>query len=82
MQAVVGDRLHVHGNVVGHPDRTGEIVEVRDSGGAPPYLVRFDDGHTCLVFPGPDAIVEHPAKKTAAASRKPAAASRPRKPKA
>ena len=69
MQAVVGDRLHVHGNVVGHPDRTGEIVEVRDSGGAPPYLVRFDDGHTCLVFPGPDAVVEHPAKKTHAAPR-------------
>jgi hypothetical protein len=69
MQAVVGDRLHVHGNVVGHPDRTGEIVEVRDSAGAPPYLVRFDDGHTCLVFPGPDAVVEHPAKKTAAAPR-------------
>ena len=40
MEAVVGDRLHVHGNVVGHPERTGEIVEVRDSSGAPPYLVR------------------------------------------
>jgi len=23
-------------------------------------LVRFDDGHTSLVFPGPDAVVEHP----------------------
>ena len=29
MQAVVGDRLLVHGNIVGHPERTGEIVEVR-----------------------------------------------------
>ena len=52
MHAVVGDRLHVRGNAVGHPDRTGEIVEVRDSGGAPPYLVRFDDGRTCLILPG------------------------------
>jgi hypothetical protein len=69
MQAVVGDRLHVHGNVVGHPDRTGVIIEVRDSGGAPPYLVEFDDGHTCLVFPGPDAVVEHPASRTKAAAR-------------
>ncbi len=60
MQAAVGDRLHVHGNVVGHPDRTGEIVEVRGAGGEPPYLVRFDDGHTGLVLPGPDAIIEHP----------------------
>ena len=30
MQAAVGDRLHVHANVVGHPGRTGEIVEVRE----------------------------------------------------
>jgi Domain of unknown function (DUF1918) len=69
MQAVVGDRLHVRGNVVGHPERTGVIVEVRDSSGAPPYLVEFDDGHTCLVFPGPDAVVEHPARKKRAAPR-------------
>ncbi len=48
-------------NVVGHPGRTGEIVEVRGAGGEPPYLVRFDDGHTALVFPGPDAVIEHPA---------------------
>ena len=87
MHAVVGDRLHVHGNVVGHPERTGEIVEVRDAGGAPPYLVKFDDGRTCLVFPGPDAIVEHPAsaRKTPARrtpARKTKAAPRPRKAKA
>jgi Domain of unknown function (DUF1918) len=63
MQAAVGDRLHVHANVVGHPGRTGEIVEVRGAGGEPPYLVHFDDGHTALVFPGPDAIIEHPGKK-------------------
>jgi Domain of unknown function (DUF1918) len=59
MQAVVGDRLHVHGNAVGQADKTGEIVEVHGAAGAPPYLVRFDDGHTRLCFPGPDAVVEH-----------------------
>jgi Domain of unknown function (DUF1918) len=59
MQAAVGDRLHVHGKVVGQAEHAGEIVEVHGSEGAPPYLVRFDDGHTRLVFPGPDAIVEH-----------------------
>ncbi|HEV7930784.1 MAG TPA: DUF1918 domain-containing protein [Actinomadura sp.] len=58
MQAIVGDRLHVHCNTVGRPDRTGEIVEVRGRGGEPPYVVRFDDGHTGLVFPGPDAVIE------------------------
>ncbi len=63
MQAAVGDRLHVHGNIVGHPDRVGEIVEVHGAGGEPPFLVRFDDGHTGLVFPGPDAIIEHPHTK-------------------
>ncbi|MBO0823335.1 MAG: DUF1918 domain-containing protein [Actinobacteria bacterium] len=59
MQASVGDRLHVHGKVVGQPEHAGEIIEVHGAEGAPPYLVRFDDGHTSLVFPGPDCIVEH-----------------------
>jgi Domain of unknown function (DUF1918) len=63
MQAAVGDRFRVRGKVVGHPERTGEIVEVRGAGGEPPYLVRFDDGHTRLVFPGPDAIIEHPREE-------------------
>lgn len=58
MQATVGDRLHCHGNSVGQPDKTGEIIEVRGSSGSPPYIVRFDDGHESLVFPGPDAVVE------------------------
>ena len=80
MQAAVGDRLHVHANIVGHPERTGEIVEVRGAGGEPPYLVRFDDGHTGLVFPGPDAIIEHPRRKGGRGRRKasPRAASRRR----
>jgi Domain of unknown function (DUF1918) len=63
MQAAVGDRLHVRGNIVGQSERAGEIVEVRGAGGEPPFLVRFDDGHTSLVFPGPDAVIEHPRKK-------------------
>jgi Domain of unknown function (DUF1918) len=62
MQAVAGDRLHVHSNVVGQAERTAEIVEVRGAGGEPPYLVHFDDGDTSLVFPGPDAVIEHPRK--------------------
>ncbi len=61
MRAQVGDRLHVHGRVVGAPDPTAEIIEVRGEDGAPPYLVRHADGHEALVFPGPDASIEHPA---------------------
>ncbi len=58
MKAKVGDRLHVHGRTVGDVDRVGEIVEVHGEDGAPPFLVRFPDGHETLVFPGPDATIE------------------------
>ncbi|TDD79811.1 DUF1918 domain-containing protein [Actinomadura rubrisoli] len=58
MNASIGDRLHVHGNVVGQADRQGEIIEVRGPDGDPPYVVRFDDGREALVYPGPDAVVE------------------------
>lgn len=64
MQAMVGDRLHVHGHTVGQPERTGQIVDVRGADGAPPYLVRFDDGHEALVFPGPDAVVERTSSQS------------------
>ncbi|MFI9405893.1 DUF1918 domain-containing protein [Nocardia sp. NPDC052316] len=58
MMANVGDRLLVHGHVVGQGDRHAEIIEVRGPEGSPPYLVRYADGHESLVYPGPDAIVE------------------------
>jgi hypothetical protein len=31
---------------------------VRGQEGAPPYRVRFSDGHEGLVYPGPDSLVE------------------------
>ena len=34
-------------------------VEVRGEDGGPPYLVRFDDGHETLLFPGADCVFEH-----------------------
>ena len=58
MQATIGDRICIHGNCVGHPDKIGEIVEVHGAGGMPPYLVKFDDGNTRLIYPGPDAVIE------------------------
>jgi len=48
----------VHGRTVGQSDHLVEIVEVRGSDGGPPYLIRYDDGHEAVVFPGPDAVVE------------------------
>jgi Domain of unknown function (DUF1918) len=59
MQATVGETLVLKANHVGEPDRSGEILEVRGENGGPPFMVRFDDGHEGLVFPGPDAVVHH-----------------------
>jgi len=60
VHASVGERIVIRGTTVETPDRHGEIVEVRGENGAPPYVVRFDDGRETLVFPGTDATVEHP----------------------
>ena len=57
MEATIGDKICIHGNIVGHPDKQGEIVEVHGTQGGPPYLVRFADGRTRLLFPGPDAVI-------------------------
>jgi hypothetical protein len=60
MFAKVGDRLVIHSTHVDGPVRDGEILEVHGSDGAPPYVVRWsDNGHESLVFPGPDATVQH-----------------------
>ncbi|WP_043475011.1 DUF1918 domain-containing protein [Kitasatospora sp. MBT66] len=58
MQAAVGDQLHIHSRAVGMIDQKGEIVEVRGPDGSPPYMVRFEDGHEGLVYPGPDCNIE------------------------
>lgn len=57
MQAKRGDRVVVEGSAVDAPRREGEILEVRGENGAPPYLVRWDDGHEGLLLPGSDAHV-------------------------
>jgi hypothetical protein len=60
MEARVGDRLVIKGHTLGEPDRDGEILEVHGADGTAPYLVQWsDDGHVGLVFPGPDAQVDH-----------------------
>jgi hypothetical protein len=63
MRAQVGDRLHVYGRHVGSPEKVGRIVEVRGDDGSPPYVVRFEDGHEALLFPGSDAVVERPSEQ-------------------
>lgn len=67
MQASIGDRIIIKGHHIGEAERDGEILEVRGEHGGPPYLIRWDDGHEGLFFPGPDAYIQHfahhPAEK-------------------
>ncbi|MBV6700416.1 DUF1918 domain-containing protein [Kitasatospora aureofaciens] len=60
MHAAVGDQLHIHSRSVGMTDQKGEIIEVRGINGEPPYVVRFEDGHEGLIYPGPDCNIEPP----------------------
>jgi len=59
MHAAEGDRILIRGKTVETPDRHGEIVEVRGENGSPPYLVKFENGHETVVFPGSDFVIEH-----------------------
>lgn len=57
MQARVGDQLVIESRKVDAPRRVGEVLEVHGDDGAPPYVVRWADGHEGLMFPGSDAHV-------------------------
>lgn len=67
MHAEVGDEIVVRGRHVGDEDRKGVITEVHGEGGAPPYLVRWENGHQSVVMPSSDSLVErHPAPRASA----------------
>ncbi|WP_026122234.1 dsRBD fold-containing protein [Nocardiopsis halotolerans] len=69
MRAQVGDRLVVESPRDDTHRRTGDVTEVRGSDGSPPYQVHWHDaerGHDDLVYPGPDAHIEHPPGGTGA----------------
>ncbi|MGW9173387.1 DUF1918 domain-containing protein [Streptomyces decoyicus] len=59
MHASKGDRLVMHGRVVGKHDRVVEIIEVLGPNGTPPFRVRAENGHETIVSPGPDCMVDH-----------------------
>jgi hypothetical protein len=59
MHAETGDELVVRGRHVDDEDREGVIVEIHGPNGAPPYLVRWEDGHESVFFPSSDTRVEH-----------------------
>jgi hypothetical protein len=60
MKAAIGDHLIVPAHHLDEPVRVGEVIEVHGPDGSPPYLVRWaGEERTALVFPGPDAHLEH-----------------------
>ncbi|MER8066905.1 MULTISPECIES: DUF1918 domain-containing protein [unclassified Streptomyces] len=63
MKASKGDRLVMHGRVVGKHDRIVEVVEVLGPNGSPPFKVRAENGHESIVSPGPDTAVEPHSKR-------------------
>lgn len=71
MKARVGDRIMLASNRVSAPVRDGEIVEVRGDDGAPPYTVKWSDGHTGLFFPGGDSITVSAGEAEASAPAEP-----------
>jgi hypothetical protein len=57
MIAHEGDHIVVNGKHVGDTGKTGTIVGLRHPDGTPPYEVQWSDGHTGLIYPGPEAHV-------------------------
>ena len=61
MRAGVGDRISIPGRHVGDVRREGEVLELRGTGDARLYVVRWDDGHEGVCSPGPETSVHAPA---------------------
>ena len=57
MKAHQGDRIILAASHVDEATRDGEVLEVRGEDGEPPYLVRWTDGHTGLMYPGPGSVL-------------------------
>ena len=49
----------VRGHQQGEPPRDAEVLEVLGENGAPPYLVRWEDGRESEIFPGSDIFIQH-----------------------
>lgn len=58
MRAKPGDRIILAGELVDQPTRAGEVLQSRGADGGPPYVVRWEDGHTSTLFPGPGAVLK------------------------
>lgn len=70
VRAATGDVIEVSGRRVGDAPRSGEILEVLGSSERPHYLVRWEDGHESVFYPGEATSVR---KAAAPAAGRPAA---------
>ncbi|MDO8391327.1 MAG: DUF1918 domain-containing protein [Actinomycetota bacterium] len=59
LHAVVGDEIVVDNMDLGHPPRTGEVLEVLGAADETHYRVRWDDGHESVFFPASTAHAVH-----------------------
>ena len=64
MIAQIGDRIVIKGTHVGDSARIGVVTALRHADGTPPYEVRWLDGYVGVIFPGPQAHVEHSVQST------------------
>jgi hypothetical protein len=71
LKASPGDRLVVHGHRQGEPERDGEVLEVLGPHGAPPYIVRWEDGRVSTLYPSSDVFVQHFEHSKGRPARKP-----------
>ena len=58
MRATPGDQIILAGEQVDHPTRSGVVLEARGEDGRPPDVVKWDDGHTSTLVPGPGAVLK------------------------
>jgi hypothetical protein len=57
MKAHAGDRIILAPVTVDAPVRDGEVIEARGPDDSEPFLVRWSDGHSGLLYPGPGAVL-------------------------
>lgn len=62
--ARAGDEIVITGHTVGESSRTAVILEVLGDPEHPRYRVRWEDGHESIYFPGEDAVIRRPAKRS------------------
>jgi hypothetical protein len=57
MKAHVGDRITLAPPTVSTLPCDGQVLETWGPDGAPPYLLRWSDGHVGLCFPGHGSVL-------------------------